>query len=115
MIVINSQEVRITNDFKNLIKMICNNFKYDIFNHIAFVFTKSSFMNYKQKQIMRESKKYFISGLSQLIESFYGKSFNPEGFQSFFIDSDLENTEDENVVERSRIIGWAKSLLYIKN
>ena len=61
LIVINSQEVRITNDFKNLIKMIYNNFKYDILYHISFVFTKSSFMNYKQKQIMRESKKYFIS------------------------------------------------------
>ena len=49
LIVINSQEVRITNDFKNLIKMIYNNFKYDILYHISFVFTKSSFMNYKQK------------------------------------------------------------------
>ena len=56
MIVINSQEIRITNDFKNLIKIIYNTFKYDIFNHIAFVFTKSSFRNYKQKQIIRESK-----------------------------------------------------------
>ena len=115
LIVINSQEVRITNDFKNLIKMICNNFKYDILYHISFVFTKSSFMNYKQKQIMRESKKYFISETNKLIEYFYGKSFNPEGFHSFFIDSDLENIEDENSVERNRIIQWAKSLLYIKN
>lgn len=115
LIVINSQEVRITNDFKNLIKMICNNFKYDILYHIAFVFSKSSFMNYKQKQIMLESKKYFISETNKLIESFYGKSFNPEGFHSFFIDSDLENTKDENSVERNYIIEWAKSLLYIKN
>ena len=73
--------------------MICNNFKYDILYHISFVFTKSSFMNYKQKQIMRESKKYFISETNKLIESFYGKSFNPELFHSFFVDSNLENVD----------------------
>ena len=66
LIVISSHEKRITKDFQNLIKMICNNFKYDILYHIAFVFTKSSFRNYEQKQIKWESK-YFISETNKLI------------------------------------------------
>ena len=111
LIVISSHEMRITQHFKNLIKIICNNFKYDILSRIAFVFTKSYF---KLKKIKQESK-YFISETNKLIESFYGKSFNPELFHSFFVDSDLENTEDENNVERNHIIEWAKGLLYIKN
>ena len=75
--------------------MLCNNFKYDIdiLYHIAFVFTKTSFRNNKQEKIMREIKKYFISETNKLIESFYGKSFNPELFHSFFVDSNLENVD----------------------
>ena len=111
LIVISSHEKRITQDFQNLIKIICNNFKYDILSRIAFVFTKSYF---KLKKIKQESK-YFISETNKLIESFYGKSFNPEGFHSFFVDSDFENIDYDNRVERNNIIEWAKSLLYIKN
>ena len=95
--------------------MICNNFKYDILYHIAFVFTKTSFRNNKQEKIMREIKKYFISETNKLIETFYGKSFNPELFHSFFVDSDLENIDYENSVERNHIIEQAQGLLYIKN
>ena len=85
LIVISSHEKRITQDFQNLIKIICNNFKYDILCRIAFVFTKSYFSKYELKKIKQESK-YFISETNKLIESFYGKSFNPELFHSFFVD-----------------------------
>ena len=114
LIVISSHEKRITQDFQNLIKIICNNFKYDILCRIAFVFTKSYFRKKELKQIKQESK-YFISETNKLIESFYGKSFNPELFHSFFVDSDFENIDYDNRVERNHIIEWAKSLLYIKN
>ena len=114
LIVISSHEKRITQDFQNLIKIICNNFKYDILCRIAFVFTKSYFRKKELKQIKQESK-YFISETNKLIESFYGKSFNPELFNSFFVDSDFENKDYDNRVERNHIIEWAKSLLYIKN
>ena len=36
-------------------------------------------------------------------------------FHHLFVDSDLENTDYENSVERNHIIEWAKGLLYIKN
>ena len=114
LIVIIRHEKRITQDFENLIKIMCNNFKYDILYRIAFVFTKAYFRKKELKQIKQESK-YFISDTNKLIESFYGKSFNPELFHSFFVDSDFENIDYENRAERNHIIEWAKSLLYIKN
>ena len=63
---------------------------------------------------MLESK-FFISETNKIIESFYEISFNPEGFHSFFVDSDLENIAPENSVVHNHIIEWDKCLLYIKN
>ena len=70
---------------------------------IAFVFTKSYLDEYELKKIKQE-RKYFISETNKLIESFYGKSFNPELFHSFFVDSDFENIDYDNRVERNNII-----------
>ena len=59
IVVMNVQENRITEDIEKMIKLICNNFNYRIFNHISFVFT-NYYGEQKQKEKLKRNKKRFV-------------------------------------------------------
>ena len=116
LIIKDSNNIRFSTDIQDMIKMICNAFKDPkIFKNVAFVFTKF-YMKKKQKsEIKNQAQTNFVNKAKNLIKEFYGndiKDFNYT-FESFFIDSELEDPDEESKIEREKIYSWARRLAKI--
>ena len=115
LIVMNSQETKITSDIKEMIKMICNTFTHETFKNVAFVFTKFQGKQ-KEKEKIRKNKMEFVKLTKKVVEDFYGEDNKLEDrdientLQSFFIDSDLEEPDEYSEQTRELILGWANEL-----
>lgn len=114
LFVVNCTEVRLSSDLQDLIKMICNVFSYKTFKNIAFVFTKF-YGKPKVKKTIEEGKKSFVLDAKIIIENFYrgkgDKLEDPENaLQCFFIDSDLDDPEDDSIETRQKIFNWTQEL-----
>lgn len=111
LIVINSQEDRFSEDIQTMIKQICNTFNFPTFKNIAFVFTKY-YGKKKEKEKIKNSKITFVEKSKELIEKFYNQKLEKR-FKYFFIDSDLEEIDEDSVKERVNIFRWINSLTFI--
>lgn len=113
LIVKDSNNIRFSADIQEMIKMICNTFDNPkIFKNIAFVFTKF-YMKRKQKDEVREKAKTdFVDNAKKLIEDFYKSKIKDlqYTFESFFIDSDMEDPDEESELERIKLYGWVRGL-----
>ena len=107
LFLINSQDKRLTDDLQNSIKMLCNAFIDDprIFKNMAFVFTK-----FYGKKKEKENSVRLVDNIKNIIDNFYGKYNDQYSFKSFFVDSDLDEPDDDSLIEKEEIIYWAKKL-----
>ena len=109
IIVMNSQEMKISEDIQTMLKMICNTFEYRYFNNISFVFT--NFYGYrKELEKIRNNKEEFVMQAKELIKKFYGKNELPGTLPYFFINSDLDESDDYSFRAREVILHWASGL-----
>ena len=109
LFVINFNETRISSDLQEILRIYCNIFNFEFFNHFGLVFTKA----YVPQKVLKELKSKKITEyknkFKQIIEKFYNKKLNCD-LPCFFIDSDLEDTDNNSLKERKRIISWVKGL-----
>jgi len=114
LFLINSTDKRLTNDLQNSIKMLCKAFIDDprIFENMAFVITKF-YERKKEKKIIKENSVRLVDNIKNIIDNFYGKYNDQYSFKSFFVDSDLEEPDDDSLIEKEKIIIWAKELPFI--
>ena len=113
LFLINSQDKRLTNDLQNSIKMLCNAFDDSrIFENMAFVFIKF-YGKEKEKKIIKENSVRLVDNIKNIIANFYGKYNDQYSFKSFFVDSDLDEPDDDSLIEKDKIIEWAKELPFI--
>ena len=96
-------------DIKNMIKMICNSFEYKNFKFISFAFTRY-YGKQETKDKLKKIKEDFVDEMKKLVKNFYGQNALSVVFPYFFIDSDLENPDDDSLRNRQEIIQWAKGL-----
>ena len=109
IIVMNSQDMKISEDIQTMLKMICNTFEYKNFKFISFVFTKF----YGKKKVLEQIKKNkeeFVLQTKELIKKFYGKNELEGTLPYYFIDSDLDEPDDDSLKSRQEIFNWAIGL-----
>ena len=114
LFVINSKETKISSDFQELIKIYCNIFKYEFFNQTALVFTRAyekNKANFERLKNLKISEYRFY--VQNIIEEFYNKKLN-NYLECFFVDTDLDDPDDNSIDERDKIINWAKNLSILK-
>lgn len=113
LFLINSQDKRLTNDLQNSIKMLCNAFDdRRIVKNMSFVFTRC-YGRESQKKIIKENSVILVDKIKNIIANFYGKYNDQYSFKSFFVDSDLDDPDDDSLIERKNIFNWAKELPFI--
>ena len=109
LFVINFNETRISSDLQEILRIYCNIFDFEFFNHFGLAFTKA----YAPQKVLKELKTKKITEyknkFKQIIEKFYNKKLNCD-LPCFFIDSDLEDPDEDSLEERKRIISWVKGL-----
>ena len=109
IIVMNSQDMKFSEDIRTMLKMICNTFEHRHFKYISFVFTKF-FGKKKELEKIRKNKEEFVKQTKELIKKFYGKNELPGTLPYFFIDSDLDEPDKDSLEARENIIAWASGL-----
>ena len=110
LFLINSQDKRLTDDLRNSIKMLCNAFDdLRIVENMAFVFTRC-YGRESQKKIIKENSVILVDKIKNIIANFYGKYNDQYSFKSFFVDSDLDDPDDDSLIEKEKIINWVKEL-----
>ena len=111
LFVVNGQEVHF--HLENTIKMLCSAFiDYPlIFENMAFVFTRC--YGRKNKSRIIKNSVFFFDYIKNIIDNFYGKYNDQYSFKSFFVDSDLDEPDDDSLIEKEKIIIWAKELPFI--
>ena len=75
---------------------------------MSFVFTKFC-CNKKIKLSIKTHSVEFIDKIKNIIDNFYGKGYEKYTYNSFFIDSDLEDSDNDSLREKKNI-EWAKEL-----
>ena len=109
LFLIDSINIRLKDILKNLIEIFCNVFPKKIFKNVAFVFTKFYYSK-KMKLSIKTHSVEFIDQIKNIIDNFYGKGYEKYTYNSFFIDSDLEDSDNDSLREKEKIIEWAKEL-----
>ena len=109
IIVMNSLENRISEDIQTMLKMICNTFEYRYFNNISFVFTRFCGKRRELEKI-RKNKEEFVMQAKELIKKFYGQDELPGTLPYFFINSDLDEPDDDSFRAREEILHWVSCL-----
>ena len=113
LILFDSFEFRVSNNIISMIKNFCNVFGSEIIYNIAFVFTKHlGDLKKERKEKMKQKNIAFAEEIKKLIDNSFGGKKNYH-FPIFFIDSDLENEDEDSINERDKIINWARSLANI--
>lgn len=109
LLVFSFEETRFSLDLQELIKIYCNIFNFDIFNHMGLVFTKTYEKNKNRLNSLKSKKKNeFVNKVKNIIENFFNRTFDKE-FPCFFVDADLEDVDDDSSKERDKIIDWVKN------
>ena len=112
LIVINSQETRLSSELQDMIRTICNNFNFEtIKNNIGFVFTKY-FGKEKYKKEIKKGKEEEVLKCEEIIENFYNKKLGKH-IKMFFIDSDLDERDENSLQTRIEIMMWIRELTYV--
>ena len=109
LLVFNFLETRFSSDLQELIKIYCNIFNFDIFNHMGLVFTKTFGKNKNRLNLLKSMKKSeYMNNIKNIIEKFFNRKLKKD-LPCFFVDSDLEDVDDDSSKERDKIIEWAKN------
>jgi GTPase Era involved in 16S rRNA processing len=109
LLVFNFQDTRLSSDLQELIKIYCNIFNFNIFNHMGLVFTKAFAKNEEiLNSLISKKKNIFVNDVKNIIENFFNRSLNND-MPCFFVDADLEEIDDYSSEEREKIIKWAKN------
>ena len=110
LLVMNFNDTRFSSDIQELIKIYCNIFNFNFFNNMGLVFTRTYESNKKRLNKLKEIKRNkYIPYVKEIIEEFFNRTLTSE-FPCFFIDSDLDDIDDNSLTERNKIINWAKGL-----
>jgi len=108
LLVFSFQETKLSSDVQELIKIYCNIFNFEFFNHVGLVFSRTF---EKKKNKLRELKDIKIHDYRQqvkeIIENFFDRKLDNE-LPCFFVDSDLDDTDDDSLEEKEKIINWIK-------
>jgi GTPase Era involved in 16S rRNA processing len=109
LLVINFKETKISYDLREIIKIYCNIFDFDFFNNMGFVFTRAYEKNKKQFEKLKSIKKtVYRAYIKDMIEKFYNKKLD-NILPCFFVDTDLDDIDENSLEEKDNIITWAKS------
>ena len=109
LLVFNFQDTRLSSDLQELIKIYCNIFNFNIFNHMGLVFTKAFAKNEEiLNSLISKKKNIFVKDVKNIIENFFNRSLKND-LPCFFVDADLEEIDDYSSEEREKIIKWAKN------
>ena len=110
IIVFNFNQDRLASYLKTMIKIFNDIFQNDDFwYHVGFVFTKYyKGMREKFKQKKQKKIEKYIGLISELVKECQKQG--PKIFNSYFIDSDLDQEDDESIEESKRLIAWVASL-----
>lgn len=110
IVVFNFNQDRFAPYLKTMIKIFNDIFKVDDFwFHVGFVFTKyykgmrSKFEKKKDKKLDK-----YIGEIQKLVEECKRKL--PLNFNTYFIDSDMDDMDPESIEECKRLLGWVASL-----
>ncbi len=104
LLVFNFNETRLSLDLQEFIKIYCNIFNFEIFNHLGLVFTKTYDKNKNRLNSLKSKiKNEFANNVKKIIENFFDRKLNKD-LPCFFIDADLEDVDDDSSKERSKII-----------
>lgn len=122
LLVLNFKETRFSSDMQELIKIYCNIFNTEIIKNMGLVFTRAYEKNQNRFNKIKSIKEQrFRTFVKNTIENFFDQHLNFY-FPCFFVDSDLDDPDENSLNERDKIIRWAKSLnkvnideLYIKD
>lgn len=108
LLVFSFQETKLSSDVQELIKIYCNIFNFEFFNHVGLVFSRTF---EKKKNKFRELKYIKIHDYRQqvkeIIENFFDRKLDNE-LPCFFVDSDSDDTDDDSLEEKEKIINWIK-------
>lgn len=122
LFVLNFKDTRFSADMQELVRIYCNIFNLEIIKHMGLVFTRAYEKNKKKFNELKSIKKSrYSTYVKQIIENFFNQTLD-FNFPCFFIDSDLDEPDDNSIEEREKIISWAIDLkrvnidqLYIKD
>ena len=64
----------------------------------------------KSKKRIIENSVILVDKIKNIIANFYGKYNDQYSFKSFFVDSDLDDPDDDSLIEKEKIINWVKEL-----
>lgn len=110
LLVINFKETKISYDMQEIIKIYCNIFDFDFFKSMGLVFTRAYEKKKKKFEKLKSIKKtLYRTYVKDIIEQFYNKKLNND-LPCFFVDSDLDDIDENSLKERDNIITWSKSL-----
>ena len=110
IVVFNFNQDRFAPYLKTMIKIFNDIFVTDDFwYHVGFVFTKY-YQQMRNKFRLKKEKKMdkYIGQIKQLVTEC--KRQAPSNFNTYFIDSDMEELDPESIEECKRLIGWVSSL-----
>lgn len=110
IIVFNFNQDRLASYLITMIKIFNDIFQNDDFwYHVGFVFTKYyKGMREKFKEKKQKKKEKYIGLISELVKECQKQG--PKIFNSYFIDSDMDQEDDESMEESKRLVAWVASL-----
>lgn len=106
LIVFNFTETKISSDVKELIKIYFNIFNWDFFNHIGIIFSRT--YGKKLNELKSIKKREYRNTIKEIIEKFFNRDLYNE-IPCFFVDTDLDDIDEDSSEERKNIIHWIKS------
>ena len=110
IVVFNFNQDRFAPYLKTMIKIFNDIFQLDDFwYHVGFVFTKY-FQQMRQKFESKKEKKIqkYIGQIKELVKECQREV--PKNFNTYFIDSDMDDIDPYSVEECKRLLGWVSSL-----
>lgn len=111
LIVINCQEPHFSEDIQNMIRLICIVFYCETYKNIGLVYTKF-YGKKKEKEKIYNNKMDFTYQTKELVEKFYGRKLE-NILEAFFIDSDMDEIDEDSLKTRYNILLWMRKLKYI--
>ena len=113
LLVLNFSDTRLSLDRQEMIKIYCNIFNINIINQMGLVFTKAFVKNKNTFNELKSIKKCkYRNYVKEVIENFYNKTIDGD-LPCFFIDSDLDEPDDNSLEEKNKIIKWIKNSNYL--
>ena len=110
IIVFNFNQDRFASYLKTMIKIFNDIFQTDDFwYHVGFAFTKY-YKGMREKFKAKKEKKIdkYIGMISELVNEC--KKQGPKKYNTYFLDTDMDEVDDESIEECKRLIGWVSSL-----